>query len=260
MPRLQTRARFVAALTVACILAPVSGRADEAPSLEAGPPPGVPVFTYHMVDRRVPGDSIGRALTITPEQFAAQLATLAVLHLHTISAEELVGALRRGHVPERSVVLTFDDGYKDGISEVLPLLRRYHDTATFYIISGTVGTPRHLSWADVRALRNAGMEIGAHGADHVDLRELNAFGQLQQVHHCMRSLERWASVEAETYAYPSGRYNATTLEVMRRARVEAAFTMEPGFVRSLTNPYRLPRIRVLRANAVETFREITATL
>ena len=263
MPRYGLRARSLAALAAALAVLPVAARSDEPLGARLGRSssgPGVPVFTYHLVDRRVPGDPIGRALTITPDQFEAQLATLAALHLRTIGAGQLVESLRRGQVPAHAVVLTFDDGYKDGVTEALPLLRRFHDVATFYIISDTVGTPRHLTWADVRALRSAGMEIGAHGAEHVDLRELDALGQTAQVHHCLRSLHRWARVEPETYAYPSGQYNATTLAVMRHAGVAAAFTMEPGFVRSLADPYRLPRIRVLRWDAVEAFREIASAL
>jgi peptidoglycan/xylan/chitin deacetylase (PgdA/CDA1 family) len=244
-------------LALLSVLVPCSARSA---TPQAAAEHGVPVFTYHKVDWRIPPDAIGGALTITPRQFASQLATLAALHLRTISAGELVDSLRRGHLPERSVVLTFDDGYKDDVTQALPLLRRFHDTATFYLVSGTIDSPRHLTWADVRTLRDAGMEIGAHGAEHVDLRELNGPGQLAQVHHCMVSLMRWANVDPETYAYPSGRFNATTLAIMRQAHVEAAFTMQPGFVRDLSDPYRLPRIRVMRTGAVATFRAITAGL
>ena len=253
--RLASTAAFFLALP-ALAVRPAAG-AEPAVALAAR---GVPVFTYHKVDWRIPPDPIGGALTITPRQFASQLATLAVHHLRTISAGELVASLRHGRLPERAVVLTFDDGYKDDVTQALPLLRRYHDKATFYLISGTIDSPRHLTWADVRTLRDAGMEIGAHGAEHVDLRDLTAPGQAAQVRDCMLSLMRWANVDPATYAYPSGRFNATTLSVMRRAHVAAAFTMQPGYVRDLSDPYRLPRIRVMRASAVETFREITAGL
>jgi peptidoglycan/xylan/chitin deacetylase (PgdA/CDA1 family) len=247
----------------ACTLVP----AGAVSRLATGPPPavrhssstGVPVFTYHMVDRRIPGDPIGNALTITPHQFAEQLRTLAALHVRTMNAGALVASLRRGRVPPRTVVLTFDDGYKDNITEALPLLRRYHATATFYIISNNIGKPRHLTWADVRRLHRAGMEIGAHGQEHVDLTELDALGQLAQIDGCRRAIRRWAAIDPTTYAYPSGQYNEVTLAVMRRARMPA-FTMQYGFVRSLDDPYRLPRIRILRDNAVSMLRSIAASL
>lgn len=219
----------------------------------AGAPVGVPVFTYHMVDRVLPADRIGNALTITPEQFEAQLRALARLRVRTMTASRLVDSLRRGAVPARTVVLTFDDGYANARTFVLPLLERYHATATFYVISSTIGTPRHLTWADIRALRAAGNEIGAHGREHVDLTEMDAKGQLAQAQDCARALHRWANVVPVTYAYPSGRYNATTLAVMRRAGLAAAFTEEYGYANSLANPYRMPRIRILRENAVPLF-------
>jgi peptidoglycan/xylan/chitin deacetylase (PgdA/CDA1 family) len=250
--------RPLAAALLACSLAPAPAGASSA--AQSPPPPGVPVFTFHMVDRRLPADRIGNALTITPDQFAAQLRTLAALHVRTMNARDLVASIQHGHIPSRTVVLTFDDGYKDSVTEALPLLRRYHATATFYIISSTIGKPRHLTWADVRTLRRAGMEIGAHGSEHVDLTELNAGGQYAQVDGCRRALRRWADVDPETYAYPSGQYNAVTLAVMRRAHMPAAFTMEYGFVRSLRDPYRLPRIRVLRGYAVSMLRDIATSL
>jgi peptidoglycan/xylan/chitin deacetylase (PgdA/CDA1 family) len=221
---------------------------------------GVPVFTYHMVDRRIPTDSIGNALTITPAQFETQLRMLEREHVHTMTAAALVAALRRGRVPQRTAVLTFDDGYLNARTYVLPLLERYHDVATFYVISSTIGTPRHLRWADVRALRDAGMEIGAHGREHVDLTELDERGQLAQAQDCARILKRWANIVPVTYAYPSGRYNATTLVAMHRAGLAAAFTEEYGYADSIANPYRMPRIRVLRQNAVQLFEAVLSTL
>jgi peptidoglycan/xylan/chitin deacetylase (PgdA/CDA1 family) len=206
-----------------------------------------------MVDRRVPSDPIGNALTVTPQQFEVQLQTLARRGLHTITARELVDDLHRHQIPQRTVVLTFDDGYANARTYALPLLERYHDTGTFFVISSTIGTPRHLSWADVRAMHAVGMEIAAHGREHVDLTELDARGQRSQVDGCRRSLRRWTGIDATTYAYPSGRYNATTLSVMRAAGIAAAFTEEFGYVKNLAQPYRMPRIRILRQNAQAIF-------
>lgn len=243
-------------VAVVAVLASVASGARPASAASRA----VPVFTYHMVDRNIPHDRIGNALTITPEQFEAQLRLLAHDRVHTITASTLVDDLRMGRDPGRSVVLTFDDGYANARTFVLPLLERYHDTATFYVISSTIGTPRHLTWAGVRALRAAGMEIGAHGTEHIDLTELDERGQLAQAQHCERALRRWASIVPSTYAYPSGRYNATTLAVMRKAGLAAAFTEDYGYVHSLASPYRMPRVRVLRESAVPMFATVLGTL
>jgi peptidoglycan/xylan/chitin deacetylase (PgdA/CDA1 family) len=253
-----SRRGHVLALSVAIALAAIAG----APKAVAQTTTTltIPVFTYHLVDSHIPTDRIGNALTITPAQFEEQLRTLARLHARTLTAAQLVDDLRRKAVPPRAVVLTFDDGYADARTVVFPLLERYHDVATFFVVSGNVGTPRHLSWADIRTMSRAGMEIGGHGREHVDLTELDARGQLAQVAACARALRRWANINPITYAYPSGRYNATTLAVMHRARLAAAFSEDPGEVRSLDNPYRLPRIRVLRYGAVPAFTAIVSAL
>ena len=250
--------RHTAVAAAVTFLVPVTLGVSRTPFAAEGG--GVPVFTYHRIDRDTPSDPIGNALTITPMQFEAQLRLLQRLGIRTMTSAALVQRLRHGTVPRRTVVLTFDDGYADARTVVLPLLQRYHDVGTFYVISSTIGTPRHLAWHDIRALRDDGMEVAAHGREHVDLTELDAHGQLAQADDCRRALRRYAAVEPVTYAYPSGRYNGTTLEVMRRAGFVAAFTEEYGEVRSLDDPYRLPRIRILRDNAVPMFSAIASTL
>lgn len=215
---------------------------------------GVPVFMYHKVNPVLPSDAVGRDLTLTPAQFAEQLRFLQAAHVRTLTARDLVAALERGEEPRRVAVLTFDDGYADNAVYALPLLQRYGARATFFIITGTLGTPHHLTWAQVRALRDAGMEIAAHGSKHIDLTELDAHGQRSIAQDCIRSLARMTGVSAQTYAYPAGAYNALTIDVMHDAGLKAAFTTIPGYVKSLERRFELPRFRVHNDGAAALMR------
>jgi peptidoglycan/xylan/chitin deacetylase (PgdA/CDA1 family) len=150
-------------------------------------------------------------------------------------------------------VMTFDDGYLDGRTQALPLLEKYGAKATFYVVSHTIGTPNHLAWSDIRDLLRAGMEIGGHGADHLDLSKMSEKQQMLQVTRCLDTVARYTGVRPKTYAYPSGRYNPATLTVMHDAGIEAAFTMRYGLVRSLKEPFRMPRVRINRSTAAATF-------
>jgi peptidoglycan/xylan/chitin deacetylase (PgdA/CDA1 family) len=222
----------------------------------AAPAPwdGVPVLMYHRVDAIVPRDAVGRDLTVSPEVFEAQLRWLRAHAIRTITAAELVDRLRHGARPKRVVVLTFDDGYADAATTALPLLRAYGATATFYISSGFIGTPRHVSWRQVRELRAAGMEVACHGTFHLDLSTLDRAGQMRESKHCIDGFARYlGGFRPITYAYPAGKYNATTRAVLRELGVLAAFTEHPGTVRSLDAPYELPRRRIRRDDGLETF-------
>ena len=206
---------------------------------------GVPVLMYHLVDAHVPTDAVGRDLTVEPSAFEAQLRYLRDHKIRTITASELATSIARGEHPQNVVVLTFDDGYADAATTAFPLLRKYGARGTFYVSSGFVGTPRHLSWKQMRAMHRGGMEIACHGTDHLDLSTLDRAGQLREAAGCKARFARWLGAKAsDTYAYPAGKYDATTFAIMRELGMKAAFTERPGTVRDLTSPYDLPRRRV----------------
>jgi peptidoglycan/xylan/chitin deacetylase (PgdA/CDA1 family) len=223
------------------------------PASNASAPSPVPVFAYHRVDTVIPKDPIGNELTVTPPQLEAQLRYLQLHGIRAITAGELVDRLVHNAPLDRLAVLTFDDGYLDARTEALPLLEKYNAKATFYLISHTIGTPNHLAWADIRELLKAGMEIGAHGADHLDLSQMTPAEQSAQVSRCIATIERYTGIRPRTYAYPSGQYDAATLDVMRANGIDAAFTMQYGLVRSLKRPYEMPRVRINRTTAETTF-------
>lgn len=208
-------------------------------------PGGVPVLMYHLVDAVVPHDAVGRDLTVEPAAFEAQLRYLRQHRIRTLTASELAAAIGRGERPRDAVVLTFDDGYADAATTALPLLRKYGAHGTFYVSSGFVGTPRHLTWGQMRTMHAAGMEIACHGTEHLDLSTLDRAGQLREAAGCKRRFARWlGSPASDTYAYPAGKYDATTFAIMRELGMRAAFTERPGVVRDLASPYDLPRRRV----------------
>ena len=219
----------------------------------------VPVFAYHRVDVEIPKDPIGNELTVTPAQLEAELRYLQSHGIRGITASELVDRMARHEPLEHLAVLTFDDGYLDARTQALPLLEKYGAKATFYVISHTIGTPRHLAWRDIRELVHAGMEIGAHGADHLDLSQMTPAEQAHQASRCIDTIQKYTGVRPRTYAYPSGQYDAATLEVMRANGIAAAFTMRYGLVRSLDRPFEMPRVRINRTTAETTFETALAT-
>jgi len=204
---------------------------------------GVPILMYHKVDAHVPSDPVGRSLTLDPATFAAQLAWLRAHHIRTLTMAELTDDLAAGHRPVNAVVLTFDDGYTDAATTVTPLLLRYGARASFYVSAGFVGDGRHASWAQLRAMAAAGMEIGCHGTRHRDLSRLGPRGVAYEVGHCRDQLERYLR-RPTTYAYAAGKWNAAVAAVVREDGFKAALTERPGAVLTLAEPYALPRRRI----------------
>ncbi len=215
-------------------------------------PAGVPVLMYHRVDADTPADAVGRSLTLEPAAFAAQLAWLRDHHIGTMTMDELADALAHGRHPRRTVVLTFDDGYADAATVVTPILQRYGARASFYVSAGFLGDGRHLTWPQLRAMRASGMEIGCHGTHHLDLSTLDRAAATYEIGHCVATLGRYLATPT-TYAYAAGKWNATTLTIVKAAGLKAALTEHPGTVTSLGSPYTLPRRRVDRDDAIDAF-------
>jgi peptidoglycan/xylan/chitin deacetylase (PgdA/CDA1 family) len=221
--------------------------------LGAGPQPsGVPILMYHKVDPVTPPDAVGRSLTLDPATFESQLSWLRSHHIRTLTTAQLAGALAQGPAPENAVVLTFDDGYVDAATVVTPLLVKYGARASFYVTAGFIGDGRHASWAQLRAMRDAGMEIGCHGTRHRDLTQLTRRQAAFEIQHCVTTLGRYLG-RPTTYAYAAGKWNADVLAIVRSEGLKAALTESPGSVESLASPYTWPRRRIDRRDGLGIF-------
>lgn len=203
-----------------------------------------PILMYHRVDVDHPADRVGRELTVSPQQFAAQLAYLKERGITGISMEQLRERLEAGAPLDHVVVLTFDDGYADQYTYAFPLLRRYRDAATFYIVTGTLERQRHLTWAQLASMHGAGQDIAAHGLAHNDLSRMSNAQQALQIDDSVEMLEQRLHAAVTSYGYPSGRFNRMTLQLVQQAGVDFAVTTDSTYVLAPENRFEMPRLRV----------------
>lgn len=215
------------------------------------PPPALPfaftpppILMYHRVDNLRPTDATGRQLTVSPEQLREQLAYLKERGINAISMAEMERRLERGQTLDRTVVLTFDDGYADQYDYAVPLLLAQNDDATFYIVTGEVGRPHHLTWAQIQAMASMHMDLAAHGVQHDDLSLMTAPQQTFQIEDSVQTMERELHAPVESYAYPSGRFNRATLQIVRTAGVPFAVTTDRSYVLAPENRFEMTRLRV----------------
>ena len=218
---------------------------------------GVPVLMYHSV---APS---GDGLTVSAAQLDAQLDFLSRGGFTTISLKELLDAQDgHGSLPAHPIVLTFDDGFVEHFGTVLPLLQKRGQKATFFIVSGWTadssehrktdpqGHRPHLTWTEVRALRDAGMEIGSHTVNHGKLTELHPEAVRAQLEHSKRDLEAKLGQKVSVFAYP---FTAHRFGV-RKAVVAAGYRGAVVGARGGLDRYELQRFTVHRFLGVEELR------
>jgi len=119
------------------------------------------ILLYHRVTNLQTDPQL---LSVNPDHFTEHLEYISE-HYNPISLSELHKAINIGQIPDKSVVITFDDGYADNFLNAKSLLERYNIPATFFVTSGYVGSEKEFWWDDLERL----LLLPDHLPDHLDL-------------------------------------------------------------------------------------------
>jgi len=148
-------------------------------------------------------------------------------------------------LPEKPLIITFDDGYADNYYNAFPLLKKYGFKATFFIITDFIDQrrPDFMTWKQIEEMAQAGMEIGAHGRDHSDLKGRPLDYLVWQILGSRQTLEAHG-IEPRFFSYPFGHYDDEVIKVLHSAHFWGAVTVHPGTLQTYEDVFRLKRIRV----------------
>jgi peptidoglycan/xylan/chitin deacetylase (PgdA/CDA1 family) len=208
----------------------------------------VPILMYHYLSAPPPdADALRRGLSVSPEQFEEHLRYLKQAGYETISLHDLALALQIGHpLPERPIIITFDDGYRDNYEQAFPLLMAYGFTATFFLITGFIdaGKEAYVTWDQVIEMHEAGMEMEAHGHTHPDLRGRDVDYLVWQVLGAKEAIEARTGVPVRFFSYPAGKYDELVIRVLHSAHYWGAVTVNPGVEHTSDRMFELSRVRV----------------
>ena len=173
------------------------------------------------------------------------LSELRQLGSQTVSSRAF-RAWQQGSVvlPERAMVLTFDDGYASHFDVVVPLLLRYRFSATFFIAVERIGRAGYLTWEQLRKLTFLGMEIGSHGLSHRPLTALSQEELVRELSESKRHLEGRLGVPVRALAVPGGFWNRAVTEATQQAGYDAVWASTVGTNGQDTNPHALRRVVV----------------
>jgi peptidoglycan/xylan/chitin deacetylase (PgdA/CDA1 family)/GT2 family glycosyltransferase len=214
----------------------------------------LPILAYHRI--AADGPASLRRYRVPPERLEAQLAYLHSRGYRGVTLDVWRAALAaRTPLPDAAVALTFDDGYRDFLTEAWPLLRRYGFPATVFLVSDAVGgaaawDAAHgepaplLSWPEVRRLRDEGVAFASHGASHRALVDLSVEEALREGARAKARLERVLGDPVTTVAYPYGEHDAVVRRVMAACGYEYGLTCEERVSRLGDDPMALPRLAV----------------
>ena len=218
-------------------------------------PLAVPILAYHYIRTdRNPFDVLGQRLSVTPRDFAAQMDLLRRSGAQAITLGDLVAALR-GDVllPAHAVVLTFDDGYADFLRNALPVLQRDRLCATLFAVPGFLGRPSYLTGAQLHQVAAAGVRIGAHTIDHLDLATQPAPVVADQVSRSADVLRALTGQPVRDFAYPYGTFDAVAVAAVQAAGYEDAGPLHWSLPETDAGRFTLPRREVIGGESLADF-------
>ena len=225
----------------------------------------VPILMYHEI---APAAQTRSRLAVPPEAFAEQVAYLRDAGFETVTAGQLaeVMAGRASRLPERPIVLTFDDGFEDLHRRAMPVLDRVGYTATVFVTTGWVqdaglhAAPRRpgrmLSWSQIAEAAQAGMEVGAHSWQHPQLDQLRGLMLREELYASKTHLEDRLGTPVPGLAYPFGYSNSRVRQVARDAGHDYACAVSNVLLKGSPDPLALPRLTVRRSTSLQTFQQV----
>jgi peptidoglycan/xylan/chitin deacetylase (PgdA/CDA1 family) len=208
----------------------------------------IPILTFHDISERP------SVISIPPIVFQRGIKRLHEEGYQALRLIEAADFLRRGvPFPDRTFVVTFDDGYQSVHQEALPVLRHCGMSATVFLTTGEKGIAKSsdrlpslsnrtmLSLKEVKEMQSCGIEFGAHTLTHPDLTSLPPGQAKAEISEARAILEDTLSAPIACFAYPYGRYDRRIREIVQRY-FACACSDHLGLVTERSDLYGLERV------------------
>lgn len=180
---------------------------------------GVPVMNYHAVN-----DISHSSLVVTTSDFRDDMKYLANNGYTSITMDELYNYLVHNEsLPDKPVLITFDDGYTDNYTNAFPILKEYHMQATLFMIGDAIGTDRFLSAEQLKEMDANGFHIEAHTYSHKRLTNLDDMTLQADLAKSRTVLESLLQRPIRYLAYPQGFDNELVQQRTKRCRLFNGF-------------------------------------
>jgi peptidoglycan/xylan/chitin deacetylase (PgdA/CDA1 family) len=194
-----------------------------------------------------------RIFSIPVERFVEQLGWLRDHGHHFVTLDQVADHLHAGApLPDRPVLVTFDDGCESVYARALPVLKGQGVPAAVFVTCDAGSWifhegeyfERRMTPEEVRACHEAGITVGSHAVTHRGLDEMDTSEALGELRESRRILSQWSGAPVEHFAVPLNFYDRTTLRLCREAGFRTVCTSDNGTSNASTSPWRIKRFIV----------------
>jgi peptidoglycan/xylan/chitin deacetylase (PgdA/CDA1 family) len=209
----------------------------------------IPILMYHSISRKR-----DNSLFVPPKVFEKQMEHLKKAGYHTLSFKDLKNWKTGDDIPDKPLLITFDDGYLDNFTIAYPILKKFQMKATIFVPSDFIGFPNHVNWSQIKEMEQSRcIEFGVHTRHHVDLTIQSPMKLKDEIMGAKRRLDEKLEHTTIAFAYPSGRYNHNVVEAVKRAGFEFAVTTSSGRALQNQGNLKLHRVRITGIQSLAHF-------
>lgn len=211
----------------------------------------IPMLMYHSISYEK-----GNSLRVSKENFRMQMKYLKDNNFTTLTVDELYNYMQTGKmIPDKPIIITFDDGYKDNYTNAYPILNELGLKATVFIITGAINTDKnYLTSDEIKSMDSNNIRVESHTVAHEHLDKISYSDNIKTMKSSKAKLEEILGRKITYLAYPFGGYTEDTIKAAKESGYKLAFSSDFGFIDKNSNIYSLGRIFVNANFSFEQFK------
>lgn len=224
--------------------------------------PSVRVLTYHRF-----GDRSFDPFCVSIPDFSMQMQWLAETGKALTLEQMEAHVAGKASVPDGSVLVVIDDGFRSVYTEALPVLRKFKIPAVVFVPTGSIGkTEKGTLFSDlymlpeeIKKCSRAGIVIGSHSDSHRSMAAITPSELEREAKESKDILEKLTGRSVTSFAYPYGTradFNKETALTLRNCGYTTVFTSQHGAIRAGMDPWELPRVKIESGESLAMFRRI----
>jgi peptidoglycan/xylan/chitin deacetylase (PgdA/CDA1 family) len=240
----------------------------------------VRILTYHRVCDLPETNDIMSSLNVLPEMFERQMEFLAQNGFNVITLEEFIEHKDKNFKPPpKTVLITFDDGYRDNYLNAFPVLQRYKFNATFFVVTDYIDNEIIFQWLklgeasilhqqehnaywlpfsrqNIIDMNARGAGFGSHTSTHRQLGEIEGAEAEKELRYSKEQLEKILSKPVRCLSYPHGSMSKSVKDMVKAAGYRAAVTTMSGSNTLKSDFLQLRRITINGQDSLARFRRV----
>lgn len=211
----------------------------------------IPVLLYHVVSSN---PSPNNQYQFSLSEFKKQMEYLNANGYTTLSIDQYNNIINKAaSMPNKPILLTFDDCTSDFYTNVYPVLKQYKMKATEFVVTNWIDTAGHLTTNQIKLINNDGIDIQNHTTNHADFTTLNHNQKYSAINDATNKIKSITNKAPVYCAYPYGSYDADTTSILKSLGYKTGFKVGGGLSTDTSDKYGMPRTMILNGDTLNVF-------